>query len=507
VEDEFSIREGISCLIKDMEDTYELIGEAENGYEGWELIRRLKPDIVITDIRMPIMDGLEMLTKVYEEGLQTKAIVLSAYSEFEYARQAVKLGVTEYLIKPVVVNDFFKALLNAKRQVEKGYREQPEKMGTLEQIFAGILWGGLEPDDSVIDYVSRRFVIEQKTPVIQICIYLGSSYENQLEMVKRNLKMVLSQKQDILSCILDSPYEKTVLVILLGVEDGRGLERWFQYHILRETICTDRHVGIGWIETKGIATIKQGFETLYPYLDWNIVLGDDVIISYPGITQIHTVPCRYPVELENQLKVAICEHDQNKIRKYLKKFGEYFQQGKLYSPQEIKECYVRFLWTLINIAKEVGIMEAEGLEQRKLLELIMNAKTCRELENAQNYVVDQLKVKGETEEEVVHLAVKRAKSMIKEFYQNGITLDEIASKLNITPEYLGTQFHKEVGVNFSTYIRDFRINKAKVLLIGTQMKMYEIAEQVGYANNPKYFSRMFKEHVGQLPDEFRKAHK
>lgn len=96
--------------------------------------------------------------------------------------------------------------------------------------------------------------------------------------------------------------------------------------------------------------------------------------------------------------------------------------------------------------------------------------------------------------------------MIHEFYQSGITLEEIASKLNITPEYLGTQFHKEMGVNFSTYMKNYRISKAKELLCGTQLKLYEIAEKVGYSD-PKYFSKVFKETTGQLPAEYRKTFK
>lgn len=110
------------------------------------------------------------------------------------------------------------------------------------------------------------------------------------------------------------------------------------------------------------------------------------------------------------------------------------------------------------------------------------------------------------EEETMHLTVKRAKSMIHEFYQTGITLDEIASKLHITPEYLGTQFHREVGVNFSTYLRNYRIGKAKELLCGTTLKLYEIAERVGYAD-PKYFSKVFREATGVLPAEYRKTYK
>ena len=101
VEDEILIREGIRNLLEAQGEDWEFIGEAENGVEGLELIRQEKPDIVITDIRMPDMDGLEMLDKAKQEGIKLKAIVLSAYSEFEYARTAIKLGVTEYLLKPI----------------------------------------------------------------------------------------------------------------------------------------------------------------------------------------------------------------------------------------------------------------------------------------------------------------------------------------------------------------------------------------------------------------------
>lgn len=106
VEDEIRIREGILRLLPKLDKENEIVGEAENGLEGLEIIRKEKPDVIITDIRMPLMDGLDMLEKLHEEGCDAKAIVLSAYSEFEYARQAIRLGVTEYLLKPIVIGDF-----------------------------------------------------------------------------------------------------------------------------------------------------------------------------------------------------------------------------------------------------------------------------------------------------------------------------------------------------------------------------------------------------------------
>lgn len=136
VEDEIRIREGIEGLLEMMGGDYEFAGSAENGRTGLELIQKEQPDIVITDIRMPDMSGLEMLEEMKNQGISAKTIVLSAYSEFEYARQAMRHGVTEYLLKPVSVDEFSKAMEAMRIRIEKERSVQPEALGTLEQIIA-----------------------------------------------------------------------------------------------------------------------------------------------------------------------------------------------------------------------------------------------------------------------------------------------------------------------------------------------------------------------------------
>ena len=127
VEDEIRIREGLGKLLSRSGDVYEVVMEAGNGEEGLQAILELKPDIVITDIRMPDMDGLEMLERMVKAGIRTKAIVLSAFSEFEYARTAMKLGVTEYLLKPIAYNELMQSLENVSFQIEKERRQKPEQ--------------------------------------------------------------------------------------------------------------------------------------------------------------------------------------------------------------------------------------------------------------------------------------------------------------------------------------------------------------------------------------------
>ena len=125
VEDEFRIRQGLSNLINKVDMGCRVIGEAENGYEGIKMVRDLEPDIVITDIRMPKIDGLEMIEKIKEMGIECVFVVLSAYADFEYARTGIRLGVKEYLLKPATISDV-KELLRKLTMEEEHKGEQGE---------------------------------------------------------------------------------------------------------------------------------------------------------------------------------------------------------------------------------------------------------------------------------------------------------------------------------------------------------------------------------------------
>lgn len=506
VEDEIRIREGISKLLLKLHPDYKIAGEAENGRDGLELIRKVMPDLVITDIRMPEMDGLEMLTVMHKEKIKTRAIVLSAYSEFEYARKAMGMGVTEYLLKPINVNEFATALSNVKKQIRQDKLRQPEKMGSVTQIFSGILFGNLKPDHSVKEYLQQKYQIAFDASIIQICVYLGDRFAEKSEQVRRELYNVMDERPDVRYCIVEAEYEKSLLIFLYQYDDAHDMERWLQYRFLKDKGWRQMHLGVGWTVSKDLDGLKESFLALYRCMDWNIALGDEIMISYPKITNIQTVLCTYPVDLENQLKTAICTGDGRKIAYEVERFHHYFQDGKVYAPNEIKECYVRFLWAAINTAKEVGNFKNKSLNQQELLERVMNARTCMELKEVTSFLLDQILVTENEENGITTLAVKRTISMIQEFYESGITLDEIAARLDITPEYLSAQFHREVGETFSSYMKKYRMDKAKELLIGTQMKLYEIAGRVGYSD-AKYFSRVFRECTGQLPAEYRKTHK
>lgn len=505
IEDEILIREGLCKLMKKMFPEIEVTGTAGNGQEGLLCIERDKPDMIITDIRMPVMDGLEMITKMQESGIFPKIIVLTAYSEFSYAQQAVKLGVSDYIIKPVVVQEFVRTIRKIQNLYEQEQKRTPDTMGSLENIVSGILYGTSILDEEMESFLDKKYGIEKDIPLIELLVYLGESFEAERERKRKEMCQIL-KKKEVKYCLVDMEYDKVIIALVYGYSSRREIERWYQNQILFQNMGERKQkVSYGMLEVSGACEIREGYQKLLPYMDWNIILGADILISYPQITDVQTEVCIYPVELENQIKVAICMGENEKVREILQRFHNYFLNGHVYSPKEIKESYVRFQWSVLNIAKEVGCIDYKGIDQKKLLDSIMNAKTERELEKTFERVLCCMNV-SDKETGAVSLAVKKAQSMIHEFYADGITLNEIADRLNLTQEYLGTQFHKELGENFSTYIRNYRLAKAKEMLIGTQLRQYEISEKVGYAD-AKYFARVFKECVGMSPAEYRKSNR
>lgn len=498
VEDEIRIREGICKLLGKLFPEITVAAVAENGLEGLAFMEYHKPDLVITDIRMPGLDGLEMLMKAQALGLTPKVIILTAYSEFAYAQQAVRLGVQDYLVKPISVPEFTQTIRRVQSLWEQEQQRTPETMGNLENILSGLLHGtsGLKADAAA--YLEKKYGLCEDTPLLLLPVYLGGNFLSRQSWVRQELERLLLERMDIRWCVTDIVYDQTILAVVYQYSAREDFERWYANRIPRlaeEGIC-------GIAEISGLRELRKGYRMLLSHLDWAIPMGKKILISHPGITLMRTDVCVYPIELENQIKAAVCTGESSRARKIGDQFQKYFQGG-LYAPGEIKNSCVRFLWAFLNVAKEVGCLDGSELDQRELLAQIAEAKTAGELYRPFEVLFSRMRI-ASGDSEGASLAVRRAQSMIREFYADGITLGEIAARLSMSQEYLGTQFHKEVGEPFSVYIRNVRMAKAKELLIGTQLKQYEIAQRVGYAD-PKYFARVFRECEGMGPAEYRKS--
>lgn len=509
VEDEYRIRSGVVKLINKISPEYEVVGEAENGLEGISLITQLNPDLVIVDIKMPEMDGIEMLMQLKEKGVKHRTVILSGYSDFEYARKAIKISVCEYLLKPITASDLEKTLKDVEKEInmEKMLRaNQVQVLSSLGQIFQSMALGDNNIADELNKFLKEKYDIDPRGDFGVVSIYLGSDSETVKNEVVKILTPLLYGFHASKHNIFELTLHHELVVLIYDCSDFSAFERYFQNIIIKEILRKGIHdLVFAWMQFEDLENLKNSLYTLRKELRWSIVLGGDVLISYPKTKRINTRLIQYPIDIETNAKAAVCTFDILKLKKYFEDFLSWWRQ-ELYQPAGITEAFVRFASSIINVIKEIDYEIYERINQKETLQNIMDAVSWRELSNPLISIIDRISDNSQRVNPAVGLVIKKVLSMVNEYYKDGITLDEIAARLNITPEYLGSLFNKEMGMNFSPYIKEFRIKKAKELLISSGLKTYEIAEKVGYPD-PKYFSRVFKEATGLTPGEYQKAYK
>ena len=216
------------------------------------------------------------------------------------------------------------------------------------------------------------------------------------------------------------------------------------------------------------------------------------------------MPLKYPAAIEDQVRQAVPAKDSEEIRRAYYRFYDYIRREP-HSPGDMKECLIRFNMALLNIYKTQCEVESE-LEIQRCMHAIAVAMSWREVREAMNRFLTMLNFNAFEKEEDSLLSplVRKAVQIVRKYYDQGITLEEVAGRLFVSEEYLSTQFKKETGAGFTETVRKYRIDRIKGLLIGTKLKINQIAELTGYADS-KYMSRVFKEETGMLPTEFRKA--
>jgi two-component system response regulator YesN len=507
VEDEPRIREGLARLIRKIDQGYEIVGEAEDGLAGLRIIEERRPDLVITDVRMPDLDGLEMLRRLEEGSVRVKAIILSAFAEFSYACQAIALGVSEYLLKPISVGDLTRSLKKIEGQIAT--LEQPgrrEEGLSLEGALYSIALGGVAVDEEQRAFLERNCGVDAAGCFALAAIYLGAGYAAAWQKVSRHAEAVLSKSSGFEHRLLESPRSGRLLLVAYNIVDVDSTRAWFDACFtprMRKAGLGD--LCVGWGCFRGLDGLREAARRVDACLDWNIVLGSEAMIAWPEAEGTPVVPISYPIQLESAVRSALCSFDRDRYESGILEFLRYLRADRAYSPKEIKQSLIRFFWSALGTAREVEYERYEALAQREILERMTFAVTWSELEGAAMTLLELLP-RAEESSPGGCSVVRRAQNVVSEFYSQGISLSEVAQKVGVTSEYLSAQFHRETGMTFSAYIRDYRVHKAKELLLGTSLKLYAVGKQVGYRDS-KYFCRVFKEVTGQIPSEYRRANR
>lgn len=496
VEDEMKIRTGMAKLITAHTD-HVVIGEAKNGQEGLEFIYKFHPELVITDIRMPVMDGLEMLACMREAGIQSYCVVLSGYSEFEYAQEAIRYGVEAYLLKPLAPEDVIGMLDSVQNKIAQQQRQQEQ---TKEGLLRSILLGGKADYGKEIELLKKLGGFSEQIPYYLIGIYVGNTSVNYPERISQIMGKIFRAEKNgqcdwvmlehiqQVFCLVQGEISRANLIYEISLRAYRMLKEE------EEPVWAMEQMNA----LSDIADAKERIQILQTY---GMRLGYRQVLTEEVVRTLEMQDYRYPQNTETAIKNAIFRGTGEQLQNFCRQFQQEVRRLHC-EPKYVKRAYQKLLHSVSHILQETDSVVFKAVEDLDPERQIVEAVTLGEMEYTLNRVVQIIQELRDKKEDIRNFAILKAINYIKEHYSENISLDQLADYLEMTPEYLSTLFNREMGINFSTFLKQFRISHAKRLLKGSDKKIYEIAIEVGY-NDPKYFNRVFKEVMGISPGDYR----
>ncbi len=496
VEDENKTRNGLHHIIEKY-TSYEVVACESNGADGFEAICRLQPDMVITDIRMPVMSGLEMLEKLREKGMTTRVVLLTGYSDFEYARKSIQLMAEDYLLKPLNVEDILEVLdrINEKDQQTKMMQVSEEQL-----LFSALTQEEAE-STICINRLEQRLHIQAGDCIslflLKNCSVIPESLNEMISLLEGRLPDICLSNYH----IFHMPDRQHVLVVLLNCSNIEYIKKVFQMNIcpslydIGECMMVHR-------EVDSLYNLKQVLLQMQDDFKYGFATEKYQILDQKFIASCKFDVITYPETLEQNLRKEIRDRNMEKAKKIAQCFSERIINGNG-KPEYRKDYTVRFLLFAIQITQTIkGTKEIEYLGH-SMLEKIMQCDTKDRLQYEYEKIMNQLLREENESESADNGLILNVIEYIRLNYAKDISLSGVAEVVGITPEYLSKLFAKEMGTNFSTFLRNFRIRTAKNLLTDDKYKIYEVAEAVGF-NDTKYFNKVFKSVVGISPSAFRK---
>ncbi|CAM4400631.1 response regulator [Paenibacillus alkaliterrae] len=506
VDDEKMARIGLRSTFDWEKHGFTLVGEASNGQKAMKWIENQEVDILITDIAMPVMDGLELTRKTRELCPWVKVLLLSCHSDFEYVREGIRLGASDYILKPTLNTDSLETVLrqmcqkleeeSENRKMVKQFEDQQRmnKRNELEKLFCKALCG----DGDAIERMKSECPEESyRVAALEITAFGKSDAEmnDLLTGQGEALKQCLYQSLGSLVLVMIRPDLLLALLPANDYPDGtlRELIEQYSQHAASNRIYV----------SAGLSGVYDG------YLDLQDACKESKRVLASGFFR---GPCcllaaedhRTP-ELAPRLPFHTALHE----------LRESLTMGYHSKAEQLVEQIMEY-WLPQYRTKEEVLQEAEELLSLFALYKDADSSIIRQIRELSRlcYVTDVIHHVKECyrrlgggdgspkPDKTLHQRiVMEAVAFIENHYRDSISLQQVADAVNVSRNYFSEMFKRVTGENFIDYLIALRVKRAKELLQGSSLKVYEVAEQSGF-NDVKYFSKQFKKIVGLTPAEF-----
>ena len=526
VDDEEEVRKGIIRKIDWEALGFQVVGDAENGQDALEKIEQLEPDVVMTDIRMPYMDGLTLTSWIRQKYPSVKVLIFSGFDDFEYAQKAIKLNVTEYILKPVNVEELTRILNRVRENLEQEIEQRRDvdrlresylsSLPILRELFLNDMVRGNMPAENI-----RQKLEEYKIDILGAEKWLtavinveneaseetGLTLHQEKELIPISVKSLLEDNLKdycqfmafnsavgvTLIAAVDGERKQTSLIDLLG-DICKEIKR-----ILQVTVT----IGIGYF-SRELEQLPAAYQSAVDALGYREIVGTGKTIYINDMEPVSRGKLQLETRDEADLIAVVKFGTREKIEAAAKNFAARMEGARVHMRQlqvyqmSIINCLIRLMQQQdLELGAMFGTDEMYGkviygnMKPEEFASVITEVG-CR-MNEAMNRERDKTAKK----------VILEAKQYILDHYQDPeLSVDVMCRQLHMSPAYFSTVFKRETGQTYIAYLTEVRLDKAVELLNTTDDKTYVIAQKVGYQEQ-NYFSYVFKKRFGISPTKFR----
>ncbi len=527
VDDELLMRIGIRSMLDWESHGFRQVGEASNGREALDLALEEKPDLIITDIKMPVMDGLELIRQLSKTLPNCKFVILSSFDEIQYVKEALRLGATDYLIKSEVTPDILSELLAGIReklmhadggegsgQFPTPFDHRESYMHLKERLFKDLISGLLDEREASAKAEQLQLSVRSDSLAV-LKLRIDNFGQVRKKYVEQDEKLLRYSIVNILEEIIPGTRHKEIIVessaeyllILNTLADNELSARADIERLsagIQKTMIDFMNLSI----SIGVSTIVPSFKHIrkaYSEADqaWRrrFFMGYGQVMFFENAAASTDEQLRTEAIPSGERELAFRDmlelKDEGRIHSFLDAFRAELA-GVHASERTIRESYIR-LTEMINSCIPSALarqLDTSGSPY----EAVLTAETW---EDVHRIVTDHaLRTVKDSRPGDQSGYADMAAELIHRYYSEEISLQSVAGQINVHPSYLSRVFKQEKGENFVAYLTRIRMERAKSYLESRSYKVYEIADKVGY-HNYTYFSKLFKKVVGVTPEEYR----
>lgn len=528
VDDEEEVRKGILQKIEWETYGFEIAGEAENGKDALEIAERTIPDVIITDIKMPFMDGLTLSELLKEKIPTIKIIILTGFEEFEYAQRAVKLNLTEYVLKPVSSLELIEILIKVKSQIDYEVAQKRDvqvlkehyvkNLPVLREKFLSDLVSSRLSKNEImgkiesykLDLDGNGFIVS----LISIDYYKisfngfdGPEDKELLKYAVYNIAEEIVKKHNSGIVFLNNDY--IVLLTVSGEKESETIIKSIMPSMEEIRQCVEKYleftitIGIGSF-CSDITNVRQSYKDAVSAIDYRLIIGNNRVICIDDVEPQYSQKVFFNELKERKLVISIKVGTEKEIIETIESFFDEIT-GLKASFIDYQLYMLEILTVILKTARDLNINISNVIAPD--CDLFVELHNFTDIHEAKAWIIAICtKIAGyisRDRQNTYYQLVKSAKDFINSrFCERDITIDRVCKHLHISPAYFSTIFKRETKVTFTNYLMQLRMDAAKELLRTTDLKTFEVSDKIGFSE-PNYFSYCFKRNFSISPTEYR----